>query len=84
MDDYVKLHTEKERHVKKQALQQFETQLSASGFIRIHRTILLNTAFLQRIEQGMKDQHIALLRNGQKLPISRQGYQRLKQYLGLK
>ena len=83
MDDYVKLHTEKERHVKKQALQQFEDQLSVSGFIRIHRTILLNTAFLQRIEQGMKDQHVALLRNGQKLPISRQGYQRLKQYLGL-
>lgn len=83
LDDYVKLHTEKERHIKKQTLQQFEDQLSASGFVRIHRTILLNTAFLQRIEQGMKEQHVALLRNGQKLPISRQGYQRLKQYLGL-
>ncbi len=83
MDDYVKLHTEKERHLKKQPLQQFEDQLHTNGFVRIHRTILLNTAYLQKIEPMGKDQHIALLRNGQQLPISRQGYQRLKLSLGV-
>ncbi len=83
MDDYVKLHTEKERHLKKQPLQQFEDQLQSSGFVRIHRTILLNTAYLQKIEPMGKDQYVALLRNGQQLPISRQGYQRLKLSLGV-
>lgn len=83
MDDYVKLHTEKERHLKKQPLQQFEDRLQTSGFVRIHRTILLNTAFLQKIEPMGKDQYVALLRNGQQLPISRQGYQRLKLSLGV-
>jgi two-component system LytT family response regulator len=83
MDDYVKLHTEKERHLKKQPLQQFEDQLQSSGFVRIHRTILLNTSYLQKIEPMGKDQYVALLRNGQQLPISRQGYQRLKLSLGV-
>ena len=36
-----------------------------------------------RIEQATKDSHVAILRDGGKLPVSRSGYGKLREVLGL-
>ncbi len=52
--------------------------LAANLFLRIHRSYLLNLSRLARIEQVAKDSHNAILQDGSRLPISRSGYQKLK------
>lgn len=83
MDDYVKIFTQNGMFMKKQTLSFFEKQLDKKGFVRIHRSILLNSKELYRIEPGEKDQYMAITKSGKKLSLSRQGYSRLRDTLGI-
>ena len=80
-DDYVSLHTSGREHLKQETLQKLETQLDATRFVRIHRSYLVNVDRLVRIESDAKDKRFALLRDGTRLPVSRSGYARLKEFL---
>ncbi|GAB2873940.1 LytTR family DNA-binding domain-containing protein [Pseudoduganella ginsengisoli] len=77
-DDYVQIHTEGKSYLKNQRLSDLEGQLDADKFLRIHRSYLLNLECLARIEQAGKDSHVAVLKDGGKLPISRSGYQKVR------
>lgn len=77
-DDYVQVHSEGKSYLKNQRLSELENQLDGSQFLRIHRSYLLNLERLARIETASKDSHHAILQNGQRLPVSRSGYQKLK------
>jgi two-component system LytT family response regulator len=77
-DDYVQIHTEGKAYLKNQRLSDLESQLDADKFLRIHRSYLLNLECLARIEQAGKDSHVAVLKDGGKLPISRSGYQKVR------
>lgn len=83
MDDYVKIFTQNGMFMKKQTLSFFEKQLEDKGFVRIHRSILLNSKELYRIEPGEKDQYLVITKSGKKLSLSRQGYSRLRDKLGI-
>ena len=76
-DDYVAVHSEENSHLKQERMQHLEQQLDPKVFCRIHRSYILNTAFLKKIEPYSKDSRIAILKNGKTLPISRSGYERL-------
>jgi len=78
-DDYVLLRTEGKNLLKQQTLASLETQLDPSRFIRIHRSYLLNLDRLVRVEQDTKEHRDAILRDGTRLPVSRAGYQRLRE-----
>ena len=78
-DDYVLLRTEGKNLLKQQTLASLETQLDAARFIRIHRSYLLNLDRLVRVEQDSKEHRDAILRDGTRLPVSRAGYQRLRE-----
>jgi len=80
-DDYIMIHSEGKSVLKTQTLNEIETQLNASQFIRIHRSYLVNIAKLNRIERLNKDSHNAILLNGTQLPISRRGYERIRPFL---
>ncbi|MBC7426113.1 MAG: LytTR family transcriptional regulator DNA-binding domain-containing protein [Bacteroidia bacterium] len=82
-DDYVKIHTKESCFLKKKTLAYYEKSLPASDFIRVHRSYIIQIPKLTRIEQPEKDTHIALLTNGVKIPLSRSGYSRLKETLGI-
>jgi two-component system LytT family response regulator len=82
-DDYVKIHTANETYVKKQTLTKLETGLQKSGFIRCHRSYLVNSTQIQAINAGESDQWEIRLKNGFHIPVSRQGYQRVKEQLGI-
>jgi two-component system LytT family response regulator len=78
-DDYVLLRTEGRSLLKQQTLANLETQLDSSRFIRIHRSYILNLDRLMRVEQDSKEHRDAILRDGTRLPVSRTGYQRLRE-----
>jgi two-component system LytT family response regulator len=78
-DDYVLLRFEGRSILKQQTLSSLETQLPTDRFIRIHRSYILNLERLSKIEPDGKDSRDALLRDGTRLPVSKQGWQRLKE-----
>ncbi len=78
-DDYVLLRTEGKNLLKQQTLASLESQLDSNRFIRIHRSYLLNLDRLVRIELDTKEHRDAILRDGARLPVSRAGYQRLRE-----
>jgi two-component system, LytTR family, response regulator len=70
-DDYVKIYTLKEMFLKKKTMSYYEQSLDASQFVRVHRSYLLQLSHLTRIEPMEKDTHIALLKSGAKIPLSK-------------
>lgn len=82
-DDYVKIYTSSGMFVKKKTLSFYEQNLDPSQFIRIHRSYIIQLQQLTKVEPYDKTNHIALLKNGSKVPLSRSGYARLKELLGI-
>ena len=80
-DDYVQIHSEGKGYLKNQRLAELETQLDAGAFVRIHRSYIVNIARVSRIEAG-KDSHSAILLDGTRIPVSRSGYQKVKDLVG--
>lgn len=82
-DDYVKIHTKEGFYLKKKTMAHFERALDANQFVRVHRSYLLNLQELTRIEPLEKDNHVALLKSGTRVPLSQAGYSKLKEVLGI-
>ncbi len=82
-DDYVKVQTAEGYFLKSQTMGHFENSLDAALFCRCHRSYLVNTQYITRIDPYEKDNHVAILKNGVKVPVSRGGYAKLRQALGL-
>ncbi len=82
-DDFVKVHTAAGHFLKSRTMAHFEQVLPAGQFCRCHRSYLLNVQQITRIDPWEKDGHIAILKNGVSIPVSRTGYVRLREVLGL-
>ncbi len=82
-DDYVKIHTKEGFYLKKKTMSHYEQTLDAASFVRVHRSYLLNVQELTKIEPLEKDNHVALLKNGTRIPLSQSGYTKLKSVLGI-
>ena len=80
-DDYIAIHLKEATHIKLDSLQNLEKLLNPHAFCRVHRSHLINLKFLSSIESETKDNKIALLQNGARIPISRSGYSPLKTLL---
>lgn len=82
-DDYVKVHTRDGFFLKKKTMAFYEKALDPAQFIRVHRSYLMNLQELTRIEPLTKDSHIALLKSGERIPLSVTGFGKLKAALGI-
>jgi len=82
-DDYVKIYTAEGSFLKKKTMQYFEESLPPQEFIRIHRSYIINAQLITRIDLHEKDSHLVLLTNGTRLPVSKAGYAKLKEVLGI-
>jgi two-component system, LytTR family, response regulator len=82
-DDYVKIVTAEGTFLKKRTMNFFEQSLIAYHFARVHRSYIVNTQLITRIEAYEKDSHLVLLNTGAKLPVSKSGYAKLKETLGI-
>jgi two-component system LytT family response regulator len=82
-DDYVKIHTQEGYFLKNKTMNHFEEVLDKLQFVRGHRSYIVNVQQITRIDPYEKDSHVAILRSGAKVPVSRGGYGKLKSVLGL-
>jgi two-component system LytT family response regulator len=56
--------------------------LDPARFVRVHRSHLVNVDFLSRLEGYAKTGFTAILSDGTRVPVSREGHSRLKAVLG--
>ncbi len=82
-DDYAKIVTADGPFLKKRTMNFFEPSLNNYHFVRIHRSYIVNTQLITRIDAYEKDSHLVILNTGAKLPVSKAGYARLKEILGI-
>lgn len=78
-DDYVMIHSELGDHLKEKTMKYFEAHLPPDQFIRIHRSYIVNITEIKTLELYSKDNYLAVLKNGDKLKVSAEGYRRLRQ-----
>ena len=82
-DDYVKIHTAEGNFLKNKTMAFFEQSLPAGQFVRTHRSYIVNVQGITRIDPYEKENYLAILRTGQQVPVSKSGYGKLKEVLGL-
>jgi two-component system, LytTR family, response regulator len=83
-DDYIALASQGKKYLKQQTISGLESSLDPKSFVRIHRSYLVNLERVSRLEPYGKDTHILILNDGARLPVSRAGLTRLKEFLGEK
>lgn len=79
--DYVIFFTDTGQYLKEQTLKYYEECLSASGFVRIHRSYMVNLEQIARVELFGKETYQVRLKNGAGLRASGNGYKLLKKRL---
>lgn len=80
-DDYVMVYTDEGRFLKQQTMKYFEQHLDNQQFVRVHRSYIANISRIERIEPYEKSNFILILKDGNKVPVSRSGMQVLKENL---
>ncbi|SFU15673.1 two component transcriptional regulator, LytTR family [Algoriphagus locisalis] len=82
-DDYIAIHTGDGKYLKKMTMKSLEEALDPVKFVRVHRSYLINLNEITKIEPYERENYLVLLRGGEKVPVSKTGYSRLRQVLGL-
>jgi two-component system LytT family response regulator len=80
-DDYVALRTEGKTLLKAQTLGSLEASLDPSVFVRVHRSYVVRLDRIRTLEPYGKNDHVAILSDGTRVPVSREGYARLRELL---
>ncbi|SEF79700.1 LytR/AlgR family response regulator transcription factor [Algoriphagus boritolerans] len=82
-DDYVVIHTSDGKYLKKMTMKTLEESLDPAKFTRVHRSFIINLNGVTGIEPYERDTYLVKLRAGERIPVSKTGYARLRQVLGL-
>jgi two-component system LytT family response regulator len=80
-DDYVIIHTDDGKYLKQQTMKYFEKHLPSKYFVRVHRSYIVRLDFVSQIELYERDSFIIKLKNGDTIPVSKSGYNRLRSTL---
>lgn len=82
-DDYVRIVTSEGQFLKNKTMQYYEDTLNPAQFVRVHRSYIIHINQITRIDPYQKENHLAVLRNGKQIPVSKTGYVKLKGILGI-
>jgi two-component system LytT family response regulator len=82
-DDYVRIVTAEGPFLKNKTMSFYEQTLDPTQFIRVHRSYIVNISQITRIDPFQKETHLAVLREGKQIPVSKTGYTKLKEIFGL-
>ncbi len=80
-DDYVMIYSDGNRFLHEKTMKYYETHLDDKVFLRLHRSYIANINFIISIEPYSKDSYIAIMKNGDKIKVSQQGYKRFREML---
>lgn len=81
--DYVTLVTPSGQYVKEQTMKYFDAHLPSAGFVRVHRSTIVNVTQISQVELFGKENYQLSLKNGVRLKVSNSGYKLLKERLEL-
>lgn len=82
-DDYVNLYTSEGKFLKNKTLSFFEKTLESSQFVRVHRSYIVRINEIHKLEPYDKEGYVIKLRGGEKIPVSKTGFSKLKSVLGI-
>lgn len=82
-DDYICIHTAEGKFLKKMTMKALEEVVDPQVFARVHRSFLVNLNQIAKIEPFERDTFFVILRTGNRVPVSKSGYARLRQVLGV-
>jgi len=80
-DDYVKINTKDGTFLKNKTMQFFETNLDDKQFVRVHRSFIVQVSYITGLVPYEKESYKLILKTGDKLPVSKTGYTKLKKLL---
>jgi two-component system LytT family response regulator len=80
-DDYVRLKSAGKSYLKQQTIGSLAASLDPDRFVRVHRSYVLNVDRLARLDLYSKGSYAAVLDDGSRIPVSREGHARLKALL---
>jgi len=67
---HVRLHVGREAHVVRQQLQRLEPRLAPHGFVRVHRSAIVNVDRIKELEPWFHGEYVVVLKDGTKLTSS--------------
>lgn len=79
---YVRIHTSERSYLLRDTLRSLTLRLEPSGFVRVHRSALLNLRHLRRLEPASGGRWTARLANGAAVPVAASRTERLEAALG--
>ncbi len=82
-DDFVKVITAEGSFLKNKTMSFYEQTLDPQQFVRVHRSYIVQVNQITKIEPYQKESHLAILRDGKRVPVSKTGYAKLKEVLGI-
>lgn len=80
-DDYVMIHSSEGRFLKQKTMKYFEEHLSPAEFIRVHRSYIAAIREIKKLELIEKESYQVVLADNTTLPVSKTGYDKLKEIL---
>lgn len=80
-DDYVQISAGGRLHLKNGRMAELEQGLDPTLFLRVHRSYIVNVGAIERIEAATRDSWCAVLKDGKRVPVSRSGYQKVKELM---
>jgi two-component system LytT family response regulator len=80
-DDAVAVRSEGKTYGKPTTLTRVAETFDPTRFVRVHRSFLVNLDRIRKLESYAKNSRVAILADGTRVPISREGYARLKTQL---
>jgi two-component system LytT family response regulator len=80
-DDYIMIHAKEGKFLKQKTMKYFEEHLNPADFVRIHRSYIAPVNQIKKIELLEKESYQIVLENKSTLPMSKSGYEKLKEIL---
>ena len=76
------LHCDNEVYPLRKPLSAIQKQLDPRSFIRVHRSTIVNVRFIREIQPWFNGYHVLILKNGQRLRISRYRHDVMQRLVG--
>lgn len=82
-DDHARLHVGSKPYLVSSRMHELEVRLGAQGFLRIHRSAIVNLAKIEELERDANGGGLVTLRSGLRLRVSRGRWDGLRRALGV-
>lgn len=80
-ENYVRICTQNETHLLRETMARLEEKLDPGTFLRVHRSSIVNLQYVKEVRPETDGDYGVVLRNGQKIPMSRSYRARIRNWM---